>query len=584
MHIKRLFSIFASLAFAVETVYADIRDNVAQVNTSQVISSAVEFHITSGIPFAPTGCIDITDADAVVIIDSVKPSLVKSDWLDRFFINGEKAEHDVNCRVGIYENGTIVYPHANAGFRPLTVYSEVNFGGESQNDWALTEYYNGLGKMKDRIRSFKLKRGYMATMACNSDGTGYSRVFIAQDADLEVADLGINLAGRVDFIRVFPWNKVTKKGLGGTKGYNHLLNATWSWNWGADNVEYDDEEYVPSHEQEAWPSWTSIMAIDKSNHLLGHCEPDNKVGEHITVAQIESKLFKSGSWQKMYKTGMRVGSPAPGGGETGETVWLDEFMRCCKEYNCRVDFIQVHKYWHAKGPSFNSDMNNLYNRYKLPIWITEWNYGGNWTNETWPDADRSGTEKNYAYALDGISSICTALENNGHVERYSIYNWVQDCRKIYNDADPNLKDKNYLTPAGEFYAALKSKPAYTGGEGYVMEWNYKSPANLSLNYTKAKHSADLSWTHSNGKQTDSIYVERKIEGVDDDFVTIAVMGMSEKVDFEYRSDDLSGVCGFVTYRIHDFDSDGKERFSEEKSVMIGRSEGDKDIQYTCWLN
>ena len=40
-------------------------------------------------------------------------------------------------------------------------------------------------KLNNRIRSFKLKRGYMVTFANNPGGRGYSRCFIADDADLE---------------------------------------------------------------------------------------------------------------------------------------------------------------------------------------------------------------------------------------------------------------------------------------------------------------------------------------------------------------------------------------------------------------
>lgn len=553
--------------------------SVTVVSKAVTISTAVDYHITSTAPFTDSGTIDLRNENAAVIIDNVKPSIVKKNYLSHITVYGVVASHDINSRVGIYGNGTIIYPHSRVGFHPLTVYSEKNYGGDSSSDFELTQYYNGLGTWSNKIRSIKLRRGYMATLATDSDGNGYSRCFIAQDEDVEIADLGTYLGGRVDFIRIFPWNKVTKKGLGGTKSYNHLFNATWSWNWGANNVEYDDEEYVPSHEQENWPSFSSIMKIDKSNHLLGHCEPDNKVGEHITVADIEKTLFASGSWQRMYQTGMRVGSPAPGGGETSETVWLNEFMRLCKEYNCRIDYIVVHKYWYATGSQFNTQMNSFYNNWKLPIWITEWNYGANWTKEQWPDADRSATAKNYAHELAGIKDICTALEKNSHVERYSIYNWVQDCRKIYNDSDSTLESRNFMTPAGEWYANLKSNPAYSGGENYVMSWTYHAPSELTATYNKNTKRVILAWRHRNGKQTDSLYVERMIGGIDDNFKVIAAYPMTQTENMTYNYDDLSQYSGEIYYRIRDFDSDGRQRTSDKVLVYIGKAQGNSQIQY-----
>lgn len=562
---KRLKTVIFYLLVSVSVMAGNTITKETQVTNSKVVSTATDFHITSAEPFATTGSVNLVNADAVLIFDALKPSLVKQNWLASVKIDGETASSGVNCRVGIYENGTIVYPHAKDGFHPLTVFSEQNFKGDNTSDFELTKFYNGLGVWTNRIRSIKLKRGYMATLACDSLGTGYSRVFVAQDEDLEVADLGRNLSGKVAFVRIFPWNKVTKKGLGGTKAYNTLFNATWSWNWGANNVEYDDEEYVPSHETETWPSWSSIMKIDKSNHLLGNCEPDNKVGEKITVDKIEATMFKSGSWQKMYRTGMRVVSPAPGGGATDEVTWLKEFMRCAKAYNCRIDAIAVHKYNHNSGSWFNSQMNTLYQTFGLPIWITEWNYGGNWTSEKWPSGNRKGTDENYAHELAGIKDICSALEKNSHVERYSIYNWVEDCRKIYAGSNSSC-DPDSLTPAGEYYAALKSKPAYTGGEGYVMTWNYIAPADLKVKYMTGSY-PKLSWIHNNGKQTDKVVVERKINGIDSDFKVIKSYPMTEKQYFFFEDSTFNQSDKDVAYRVHNYDSDGKERYSNEVTAV-----------------
>ena len=41
--------------------------------------------------------------------------------------------------------------------------------------------------MNATISSFKLKRGYMATLAQNENGTGLSRTYVAQDGDMDVS-------------------------------------------------------------------------------------------------------------------------------------------------------------------------------------------------------------------------------------------------------------------------------------------------------------------------------------------------------------------------------------------------------------
>ena len=50
----------------------------------------------------------------------------------------------------------------------------------------------------------------MATLAVNEDGTGNSKVFIASE-DLAVHSLPIELDNAVSFIKVIPWNWVSKK-------------------------------------------------------------------------------------------------------------------------------------------------------------------------------------------------------------------------------------------------------------------------------------------------------------------------------------------------------------------------------------
>ena len=52
----------------------------------------------------------------------------------------------------------------------------------------------------------------MATLATAADGTGYSRVFIADDKDLEFSIMPALLDKSISFIRVFDWEWVSKKG------------------------------------------------------------------------------------------------------------------------------------------------------------------------------------------------------------------------------------------------------------------------------------------------------------------------------------------------------------------------------------
>ncbi|MCQ2095431.1 MAG: glycoside hydrolase family protein [Bacteroidaceae bacterium] len=570
MNRNRAFVTILSLMAFLCCLAANSRKNVTQVTDGVVLSTAVDYHISGTTPFTTTGSIDIRHEDAVVIFDNIHPSVVRSRYMNNIFVNGEKAVNDKNAFVTIWQNGTVVFPHGNTGFSPLTVYSGKDYEGESSSAYKPYQKYSSLGQFKDNIRSFRLKRGYMVCFATGSTGKGYSRIWIAQDEDMNVPDMGRYLSGKVGFIRVVAWKAVSKKGSANADA--GMLNAQSTYNWGGgdDPLSNVDYEYVAMHHHEGWTDWGALAGNQHTIHILGNNEPDNSGDDkeqYIPRSDIESRLFSNGAWAASQTTGARLGSPAPSGDISG---WLVDFMNLCKKYNQRIDFVALHLYWHASGSQYADRVNWVYDLFKRPVWITEWNYGANWTDEKWPDGNRGAGTGNQAHAKAGISDIVNALENNPHLERYMIYNWVEDCRSVILN--------NKLTPAGEWYASKVSNMAYTGGEGYVPTWNYWAPEDLKLEYTKAKKTAKLTWHCINDKQTDSIHVERKVHGTDADYVTIKTLPMSQGPNYTY-TDTLTDQCGYITYRVTNFDSDSKTRQTGEAGLTIGSAKGDDVIQY-----
>lgn len=126
-------------------------------------------------------------------------------------------------------------------FRPLTVYTEEGCTGSSM-ELPIHIYHNNLGEFDDVIQSFRLKRGYMATFANSQDGSGYSRVFIADREDLVMDRMPAELKGTVSFIRIFKYEWVSKKG---KAGWNpHDINATSYYDWNIGGNSSSDVEYV----------------------------------------------------------------------------------------------------------------------------------------------------------------------------------------------------------------------------------------------------------------------------------------------------------------------------------------------------
>jgi hypothetical protein len=183
---KRLLFAAAFIALGL-TAFANTSKTVSQVTTTVSLSDAVDYHITSSSPFTSTGSIDITNTDhAVVILDNVKPSAALN-LLQYIKINGASATNNTTCQVKIYNQGSIIMPYSS-DVKPLTVYSEKNFGGTAVNDFG-TENTSGFmntltdAKLNNKIRSFKLKRGYMVTFSTRKGGYGYSRCFVADTED-----------------------------------------------------------------------------------------------------------------------------------------------------------------------------------------------------------------------------------------------------------------------------------------------------------------------------------------------------------------------------------------------------------------
>ncbi|GHU73733.1 hypothetical protein FACS189413_18360 [Bacteroidia bacterium] len=503
--------------------------------------------------------IDLQSVDSWVYFENIKPSVVISLYLACITINGENAVNKNNVRVSKYKYGTVVIPHSST-FQPLTIYTESNFGGNSK---ALTPArYTSLAEFDRKTASFQLRKGYMATFATDADGGGYSRVFIADKADLEVPVMPEWLSGTVSFIRVVNWEWVTKKGWA---GYNpndlKLVNCTWRYDWSAGGQSESDIEYVPIKQNSGWPGWNEITNKANVSHVLGYNEPDQTDQANLTVSQALS------GWPEYMKTGLRIGSPAMA---NPYSSWLYNFLDSCEAKNYRVDYVVVHCYWGGKSPqNWYNDLKYIYDRTKRPLWITEWNNGANWTNESWPDNSRTPnglllTQANAAKQLNDLKGILQVLDTASFIERYAIYNWVEDARAIV------LADT--LTPAGKYYASNKSDYFYAGKNEYVPSFKFNVPA-LALKVDTKTDLLTLNVIDSNSAFYNGFVLERKIN--EDNFEEILVnRDHTVKSYSEALNED---ACYRKSYRIKTILPDGAmTEYSNEATVEL-TSGG--DIQY-----
>lgn len=552
------------------SVFADnTSQTVKEVTGSVTLDGEVDYHISSTTPFATTGSINITNTDhATVIFDNLLPSKAVK-FLSNVKINGEAAKNGSNCQVRIYNAGAMILPYT--GNQPLTVFAEADFGGESSPNFTVNTKYNLTSSNRtwdNKIRSFILKRGYMVCLGTKGNGTGYSRVFIADKADkkIDLASVSKPLNGRVSYIRISKWNDVIKRGWAGDWGdeVQEKFKTGWTYSWNdEDHRDWVDREYVTQHHHEGWPSIEAVGENTGSANILANNEPENKADNREHPNSVEEVLA---NWPQMMATGRRLGSPAV----AGDYNWLYEFIDSVDARGWRCDFIAVHAYWYADQPGWKSQLEGISKRCGgRPIWITEMNYGANWTN--WPGSDTKGTDANYAIQLQHMGPILDYLNDAPYIERYAYYNNVQDCRYAI------AGDK--LTPIGEKYAALAPKLAYNSDYEYVPR-NPRTydPSDLTVSFVPRTKTCTMTFKNHSGEFVDDIMVERK-KGKFGEWKCVSHLEAVEDTARTYSYQEKVEEAGNYFYRIHVKDFLGRDRLSSEVANTVNGSEGSADFQW-----
>ena len=382
--------------------------------------------------------LDLRSDDVWIHFPNVRPSRLDSLYRRQIRVNGQPAVPGTNLRIDQHLQGSVVLSHAS-DYKAIRVFTQTGLVGDSL---ALPPdtYHRAaqLGGFDDKIRSFRLKHGYMATLAQNEDGTGESRVWVADRQDVVVEQLPSALDGKVSFVRVFRWRWTAKKGWTNGLPAADALKTHWWYNWDNAAASTLDQEYVPMRHNMNWPAYANINTKTQVTHALGLNEPDRPDQANATVAAALA------AWPEMLKSGLRVGAPAPSDASAG-TDWLFEFMRKADSLRYRVDFVPVH--WYKGGQTasqFYGWLKWVHEKTKRPIWVTEWNNGANWTCCTPTLEEQAKT----------VGEMIRMMDTARFVERYSIYEWVGETRQMFS-TNPTV-----LTRAGAAYRDNVSAMAY----------------------------------------------------------------------------------------------------------------------------
>jgi Glycosyl hydrolase catalytic core. len=513
-------------------------------DTTIAVTGDWDYTLKSATPFGDNGIVDIVNTEhAVLIIEKVKPSETLK-LLSHVKINGKAAKDGSNCQVKLYNRGTIILPYGDST-KPLTCYSEPNFEGNSYTNYTLGHsggYMKTLTAtaLKNKIRSFKLKRGYMVTFATQDGGRGYSRCFIAADKDVEMGELPLVLDQKISSYRIFKWYDAGKKQLANDMRAEVLaaLNVQSSYDWGQGNSSMlPDYEWVPNHIYEDWPSSATIGGTSQSPHTKNNNEPRNSADDH--PQDLQTILD---NWENMMRTGMRLCSPASWDGSDYDnaTGFLAQFLDSIDARGWRCDIIDLHCYWPE------SKFNNLHNwsdKYRRPIWISEWCWGASWNKN---GAFANGVTQ--AQVKTALQNICTKLNGWDYVERYYYWNGEASISRLY--------DNGKLTPAGEYYAGMTTGLAYNGKYDFVPRNPRQYGPSKYKETTEDGKITKISWYDSNGEYNRLMVVEKKgADGWEPVFTP-----QQRETAFTYTYTPEQPEEG-VKYRVHIVDLNGKAYYT-----------------------
>jgi hypothetical protein len=445
--------------------------------------------------------INFTSGLAWIKTNNVNARLVFVSYIGHIKVNGTTPSYRNNLRLDNYYFSGCVIRANLASTTPLTVYDEANLQGTAVGI-SVNSIHSGAAipeAMNEKIESFLLKKGFMVTIADEADGTGKSKNYIASESDLVINVLPKILQNSISFIRVMPWNWVTKKGFNASADSN--LNASWRYQWNSFEDSPTQNEFVPM----SWGQGTAndagvakFIGLYNTTHLLSFNEPDNCNDQSGQYGNPKLCVIDEAvKWHKnLMKTGMRMVSP--GGREEAPFGWLKDFHKKATEQDVRMDAMAVHWYdWGSapdKNPNptalqvfnrFKAYLTNVHNLYGLPIWITEFN-----ANPARSQAINAGFLElalPYLESLDYIERYCWFPFNIG---THFTTGW-DEINRVPTNTIPSLvgtiyKNINNTTPT----ASTPSIPEATVNQNNNL--NLVQFPNIALNKTATANSSSSS--------------------------------------------------------------------------------------------
>jgi hypothetical protein len=224
------------------------------------------------------------------------------------------------------------------------------------------------------------------------------------------------------------------------------LKSHWYYTWGK-NLDANTPkncEFVPMFWGAADVTTANIAAVQKlktegkAKYVLGFNEPNRSDQANMTVSKALSL------WPQLESIGLPLGSPAA---DWPTRQWIYDFLDSCIVQKKRVDFICVHMYIGTDDNAFVQTLQDLYNKYKKPIWITEF------ATADWSAATAAVNPYKPEQVLAFMQRLLPKLEQLDYVHRYSWFSGDTQSAAMWSSALVDAQGK--LTTLGSWYANYK---------------------------------------------------------------------------------------------------------------------------------
>ena len=248
-------------------------------------------------------------------------------------------------------------------------------------------------------------------------------------------------------------NGSSKKGVAFNLGYESSwqdrfvkLNPSWhySWNWEYKANYPSGVEFVPmiwgsgGLTQERISYLNNLASNGTIKNVLTFNEPDLDGQADLTVDEALAL------WPLLETLSVPISSPVT---SAPLNDWMREFMDKAEADNLRIDFVAIHIYHKNIASNFLALVEEVYQTYGKPIWITEFAVR---------DMDATTSIPNRyseAYVLSFMDQVLTALDELDYVKRYSWFDPNSNNPKYPRLITADLiSETNELTALGDFYA------------------------------------------------------------------------------------------------------------------------------------